>query len=174
MFKELNTLRPFFERPSRELGVREFSRLARITPATASKRLKELEREGILKYRKERNLDLYSANPDSGAYRDLKTYYNIRKLRKSGLLDKLDNLYLKPTIILFGSAAKGLDTETSDLDLVVVSEVRKEFSGKEHYRKVLGRELHIFPVKDIKALKNRHLINSVMNGIVLQGELKWI
>ena len=173
MFKELNMMAPFFRKPSRELGVREFARLANLSPATASARLKRLEAAGLLKYRRERNLDLYSANLESPSYRDLKTYYNIGRLRESGLLEKLDEVYLKPTVILFGSAAKGIDTETSDFDLVVVSEVGRDFSGKKHYQTILGRELQIFPVKDLKGLRNKHLIDSVLNGIVLQGELKW-
>ena len=52
MFKEINTLKPFFEDPTNEFNVREIARILKITPATASKRLKLLKKQGFLKYRK--------------------------------------------------------------------------------------------------------------------------
>ena len=45
MFKELTYLNPFFESPSKELGVREFARLAKMNPATASKILKNFAKK---------------------------------------------------------------------------------------------------------------------------------
>lgn len=89
-------------------------------------------------------------------------------------MDALDEFYLKPTVVLFGSAASGLDTETSDIDLVVISEKTIKFPDAETFGKKLGRELQIFAVKQLKGLQNEHLINSALNGIVLQGEIKWI
>lgn len=174
MFKELNNLCIFFEAPTQEFSVREVAKLLKIVPATASKQLKLFEKEGILKYRKERILDLYSANLESDVYRDLKMYYNLTQLRNSGLIESLNKRYLKPTLILLGSFSKGLDTEESDIDLVIISEVTKEFPERKHYENVLRRTIHLFLVKDIKELKNTHLINSILNGVVVQGELRWI
>ena len=174
MFKELNILGPFFREPTREMGVREYARIQRIAPATASKDLKALEKQGYLRHRKERMLDLYKADLESWHYRDIKTYHTIRTLRSSQLLDSLDEFYLRPTIILFGSTAKGIDTENSDIDLVIISEKKKEFPRLKEFEKKLGRELQIFAVNSIKDLRNKHLMNSVLNGIVLQGEVQWM
>ncbi|MBS3071883.1 nucleotidyltransferase domain-containing protein [Candidatus Pacearchaeota archaeon] len=174
MFKELNIIRIFFEEPNREFNVREVARILKIAPATASSQLKELARERLLKEKKERNLIIYKANLDDERYKDLKVYYNIRKIKDSGLIEELNKFYVKPTIILFGSASFGLDTEDSDIDLVILSEKTKELSKKEEYEKVIKRRLQLFVIKNIKELKNDHLINNVLNGIVIQGELKWI
>jgi len=173
MFKEMNILRLFFENPTREYNVRELARLIEIAPATASKNLKSANKETILKYRRERNIDLYSSNLESYRYRDLKVYYNIFKIRESGILDAINKEYLKPTIILFGSSATGMDTETSDIDLVIISEKTSEFKERQTYEKRLKRELQLIIVKDIKNIRNPHLINSILNGITLQGEVKW-
>lgn len=173
MFKELNILEVFFESSTKELDVREVAKAVKITPATASKKLKKFAKQGILKYKKERILDLYAANLESDSYKDLKVYYSITKLRKSGLIEELNKFYIKPTVILFGSVAHGLDTETSDIDLVVVSERAKDFPEKEVFGKRLGRVIQIFAVKKLQGLRNPHLINSALNGIVLQGELQW-
>jgi predicted nucleotidyltransferase len=174
MFKELNNLKLFFEEPTREFNVREFARLKKISPATASKELTMLVKKGLLKERKERLLKLYKANLDSDILQDIKTFYNIRKAKDTGLIEALNKFYLKPTIVLFGSCASGLDTETSDFDLLIISEKRKEFPDKSKYEKLLNRKLQLFIVKDIKELKNNHLINNILNGIPIQGRIKWI
>lgn len=174
MFKELNTLKIFFEEPTREFNVREIARILKISPATASKELKLLTKKSLLKERKERMLKLYKSNLDSDLYRDLKIFYNIRKVKDSGLLEELNKFYLKPTVVLFGSAAFGLDTETSDFDLLVVSETTKKFPELKKFEKKLKRKIQLFVVRKISDLKNEHLINNILNGIVLQGEIKWI
>jgi len=173
MFKKLNILSPFFKEPSKEFNVREIARILKISPASASSKLKDLAREGILTQRDERMLRLYKANLDSDHYKDIRIFYSIRQIKESGLVEALNAYYLKPTIILFGSTAFGLDTENSDIDLVVVSE-KKDVMDTKKYEKKLDRRVQLFPVKNIKELKNEHLINNVINGTVLQGRIKWI
>jgi predicted nucleotidyltransferase len=174
MFKELNTLKPFMEEPGREFSVRETAKVLGISPATASKELKLFASLGILNERKERILTLYKANIESDYYRDLKIFCNIRMLRDSGLLMALNKFYLKPAVILFGSAASGVDTETSDFDLLVVSERNEGFKAAGEFEKKLGRKIHVFAVKSVMELKNEHLINNVLNGITIQGRIKWM
>lgn len=174
MFRKLNILKFFFEEPSREFNVREVARLLDISPATASKDLKSLVKQGLLKERKERMLNLYKANIEDELYRDVKIFYNIRKLKESGLISALNKFYLKPAIIMFGSCASGMDTKTSDFDLLIVSEKTKEFPEIKKFEKGLNRKLQIFVVKGIRNLKNGHLINNVLNGIVIQGNIRWI
>lgn len=173
MFKKLNILKIFFEYPTKEFNVREIARRAHISPATASKVLKELTKKGILKEKKEKLLNLYKANIENDLYRDLKVFYNIRKIKESGLLIELNIFYLKPTIVLFGSAANGYDTENSDIDLLIISEKTKKFPNLKKFEKKLNRKIQIFVVENLRDLKNRHLINSISNGIVIQGEIVW-
>ena len=172
MFMNINIVKIFFEEPSKEFNVREVARILKNSPATASKELKELTKENFLKERKERIFILYKANLESDDYRDFKTYYNLKKLRESGLIEALNKFYLKPTIILFGSAARGLDTETSDFDLLVISEKTESFDTK-NFEKKINRKLQLLVVKEVKNLKNEYLINNVLNGIVIQGSIKW-
>ncbi len=174
MFKELNILRIFLESPNKEFNVRESARILKIAPATVSKELKKFAKENILKERKDRRFNFYKANLDSNLLKDIKVFYVLEKIRKSGLIESLNSFYGKPTIILFGSVAHGLDTETSDYDFVVVSEKTKDFSEKSKYEKLFKKDIHIFIVRELKELKNKYLINNVLNGIVIQGEIKWI
>ena len=170
MFKKLNI---FLEEPGREFNVREAARILKISPATASKDLRNFVKQGLLKLRKERIFHLYRANTENDYYKDFKVFYNIKKIKDSGLIDALNKYYLKPAIVLFGSASKGEDTETSDLDLVIVSEKTKEFPKLNKFEQKIRKKIQLFRVKNIKELKNKHLVNNVLNGIVLQGRLKW-
>jgi len=172
MFKELNILKIFFESPTKEFNVREAARILNIAPATASSQLKSFAKNGFILERKERNLILYKANLENSEYIEAKKYYNMLKIRESGIIEELDRFYIKPTIILFGSASEGLDIENSDIDLVIISENTK-LMNVEKFEKKLNREVQMFAVKNIKDLGNPHLINNIINGTVLQGEIKW-
>lgn len=174
MFKELNSLKIFFESPTKEFNVREVARILKITPATASTQLNSFAKKGFLKQRKERNFIFYKANLESDVYIDSKIFYNIREIRESGLIEELNEFYIKPTIVLFGSYSHGLDVEDSDIDLLIISEKKSSFNQINKYKKKLNRDIQLFVVKKIKDLKNEHLINNILNGINLQGELKWI
>ena len=162
----------FFEEPRREFNVREAARILKIAPATASKELKKLAKKEILLEKKERNLILYKANLESEHYRDTKIFYNIRKIKESGLIEHLNSFYLKPTIVLFGSASLGMDVENSDIDMLVISE-RTNIIKLEEFERKINRRIQLFVCKAVKDLKNQHLINSVLNGITIQGELVW-
>src|SRR3989344_3144305 len=150
MFKELNIIRIFFEEPNREFNVREVARILKIAPATASSQLKELAKEGLLKEKKERNLIIYKANLDDDRYKDLKVYFVIRKIKDSGLIEELNKFYIKPTIVLFGSASFGLDTEDSDIDLVILSEKSKEFSETKKFEKSIIKRISLRKQESIK------------------------
>ncbi|NOQ38341.1 MarR family transcriptional regulator [archaeon] len=174
MFKEINTLKPFFEAPNTEFNVREIARILKITPATASKRLKDLKSTGFIKYRKERILDLYKADIDSEIYRNLKTYYTIQQLNDTGLIETINRFYLKPAIVLFGSASKGMDTEDSDIDLLIITENKKHLPEQKKYEQKLKRKIQFFIHKNLKEIRNEHLVNNMANGITLQGNVEWI
>jgi len=172
MFKELNIMRLFFDEPSREFGVREAAKLLDVAPATASKDLAELAENGFLKVREDRRMILYSANIDSDNYRDLKVFYTIRMLKEKGFIDAINRFYNKPSIILFGNCAQGTDKELSDLGIVVLADKVDIFPEKDSFEKTFGRKIQLLAVHNIPELKNSDLIDSVVNGKILQGHIE--
>ena len=154
--------------------MREVARILKIAPATASNKLKLFGKKGLLKERKERILKLYKSNLDNELYLDIKRFYTVRKIKDSGLIQELNKFYLKPAILLFGSASQGLDVENSDMDLLIISEKTKEFPNLKKFEKKVNKRIHLFVVREIKDLKNEHLINNILNGAILQGEVRWI
>lgn len=173
MFKYLNKLDCFFNQTNKEFSVREFSRINKISPATASSYLELFTKEKILQKRKERIYNLFKANIKAHQYTDLKIYYSIKKLRDSGLIKELHKEYLNPTIVLFGSTAQGLDDQNSDIDLCIITKHKKKFSKKKYFEKKLNKELQLFIVKKLSEIPNKHLISSIANGINLQGMIVW-
>ena len=59
MLKIFNDLEPFIEECYKEIGVREYSRIIKISAPTASKILKNFESEGLLKKRLDKGYLLF-------------------------------------------------------------------------------------------------------------------
>jgi predicted nucleotidyltransferase len=173
MFKELNKLKLIFEDPLRWFHVREFAKATKMAPATASKLLKLWHKEKILKHKEERGHHLYKADLDSSYYKDLKTYYSIKKIRDSKIIDALNEFYLHPTIILFGSTQNGLDTKDSDIDLCIVSENEEYIPNINKFEKKLGKEIQLIICTHISEIPNIHLQANIIQGITLQGYKEW-
>lgn len=176
IFNELRILAPFFEDPEREFQMREIARITKINHTTIRKYLNQFLKFGYLKLKKEGIYPSYSSNSFK-QYLNLKLFYNLEKLRKSLLIENLEKEFSYPIIVLFGSYSKARDFLSSDVDLGVISEIKKEFSIKK-YEKLLNRkiQLHFLNKKTINFMKqkNPELLNNMLNGIVLSGELELI
>jgi len=130
------------------------------------KMLREFEKNKIVSSKRERNLVLYKARLDSSIYLDLKRFYNIRLLRNSGLIEHLNDVFLYPVIILFGSFAKGDNDKQSDIDICIISKEKKEVNLKKFENKI-KHKIQIFNYIDINYIKNEHLKNNIFYGVVL-------
>lgn len=164
-------LRCFFEEPNRWYHLREFARINKISPSTALKYLDFFYKKKILKKKKEHNLSLYKAEDDSEDFRDMKIFWNIKRIKNSGVLDYLEDKFNPKGIVLFGSVAKGLDTKRSDIDIFVMSRVKEQIN-LEKYEKILKKPIQLF-VLDNKALKaQKELANNIINGVILKGYIE--
>ena len=172
MFTELNNLKIFFEEPTREFHLRQLSRLLKRNPVTIKNYLSGFIKLGILLSKKERNLELYSSNTENFYYKEYKKIYNRFKLIESGLLEFLNKNFNLPLIILFGSYERGEDNKNSDVDIFILSEIKKEIN-LDNYEKKICRpiQLHLMNKEEFyKAKKyNFNLINSIINGSILNG-----
>lgn len=158
---------PFFEDCYREVGVREYARLAGISPPTASKLLSQWEEEGLLLKSAFRRHHLYRADRGSRDFIVLSRLYWQRRLRP--LLDHIREEMLAPPVILFGSLSKAEARKMSDVDLLVLAEEQElELSG---FERKLGREIQLFFAECLDDVKNRDLAAGMANGHVLEGEL---
>jgi len=168
MLNIINNLKPFFENCYRRINVREYSRILKISPPTASKTLSEYGKSGLLSSEKDRNYIFYSANKNNKHFIDLSRIYWRDKL--SEVINYLDNSLLNPTIILFGSLAKGETKADSDVDLCVIA--HKKEINVSNFEKKLKRKMQLFFFDSIKDIKNKELANNIINGYILKGRVK--
>ncbi len=170
---DIDTLQPFIENPFNEFHVREIARILKISPTTAGKCLESLKKEDYLLKKKERGHLLYRANTESENYKELKTYYNIRKIKKSGVVDFLIKEFNYPeAIILFGSYAKAENTPVSDIDIFILSEAKKE-PDLALLEKRIGCKIQLFTANRKKfnqmLKESKELLNNILNGKILYG-----
>lgn len=159
----------FFENPTARLRVRHIEKRAKVPLPSAIRYSKELAVEGILQKVRLANVTLFMADRTSKKFLIEKRLYNIKKLYDCGLVDFLVMEHANPTIIVFGSYARGEDTEASDIDLYI------ETSSKinlEKFEKELNRRIQLFCHKNIREIANKELANNIINGFVLNGYIE--
>ncbi|MDP2924892.1 MAG: nucleotidyltransferase domain-containing protein [Nanoarchaeota archaeon] len=169
MLKIINNLKPFFDDCYRRINIREYSRLMKITPPTASKLLFELNKEGLLEIEKDRNYIFYYANKNNKTFIDLSGIYWRLKLDK--LIDFLNKNLTSPIIILFGSLSKAETKEDSDIDLCIIGH-KKELDLKI-FENNLKRKIQLFFYSSVEDIKNKELTNNIINGYILEGRLRF-
>jgi len=176
MERKLTILSPFFEYPNKEFYARELSRIIKINHTTVRQYLKKLVKEEILSLVKEGLYPSYKLLLSKKTI-NLKLFYNLEKIRKSHLIEDLEKKYDFPVIVLFGSYAKAIDDSKSDIDICLITNIKKTIK-LEKYEKKFNRtiSLHKFTKKEWQnsIMKNKELVNNICNGLVVSGELRVI
>ncbi|PIN75350.1 hypothetical protein COV18_04135 [Candidatus Woesearchaeota archaeon CG10_big_fil_rev_8_21_14_0_10_37_12] len=170
MFKELNDLSVFINEPDRELSIREYARLRRISPATALMRLHIFETQGLLVSKTLRNNKLYSANEQSQKYKLTKKYYSILSIINTELLQHLIDSFREPlAIYLFGSYAKAENRPNSDIDIFILTRTKTTIDISQFEKNINAKiQLFVYTEEELKKA-NKHLLNNIINGIKLYG-----
>ena len=167
MLKIINDLKPFFENCYARINIRQYARMMKITPPTASSLLKLYEKEGLLLSVRDRNYIMFYANRESKVFIELARLYWQYKLTE--LVEFLENKLTSPTLVLFGSLSKAEAKPDSDIDLAIFAVKRNVDSGR--FEKKLKRKIQIFWYSSPKDVTSKELRNSIINGYVLAGRL---
>ncbi len=134
----------FFEHPYEEIYLAKLSETTKVNVFTTKQIVDELVINGFLIQKKLGKMRILKANTESLLFRYLKIYYTLMKLEKSGLVEyllkKISNV---SSILLFGSGAKGEDTEKSDIDILVIGK-KKSKLNLEKFEKKLKRKIQLF------------------------------
>lgn len=162
------TMEYFFLNPTLKIRVRQLEKKSKLSLPSIIRYCSELEKQGMLKKTKTDNVIFYSADRISRSYLLEKKLFNIKQLHYSGLIEHIIRELSNPLIIVFGSYSKGEDIENSDIDLYTETLSNKEINLKK-YEDKLQRKIQIFRYKNIQSVKNIHLANNIINGILLNG-----
>jgi predicted nucleotidyltransferase len=166
MLKIINNLKPFIEDNYRLVNVREYARMQKVTPPTASRILSRFNKEGLLKKENNKQYIYYYADKESTLFIDLSRIY--WRLTLADLISFLEEEFLNPVIILFGSLSKAEAKQDSDIDLAVFSITKKEVR-LEKYEKKLKRNIQLMLFQKCDDVKNTELLNNILNGYILAG-----
>jgi len=169
-------LKIFFESPTERFQLRELSRTSGLSTTGVKSALLELLDSKLIVKTREKKYEFYEANRNDENYKLYKKFFNVKLLYDSGVLDYLEKELNHPeAMFLFGSASKGEDAETSDIDVFVLASVKKE-PNLEWYDRKLKRDIKlvIMTDEDLERAKekNPELVNNIVNGIGLRGFLE--
>ncbi|MFH1127083.1 MAG: nucleotidyltransferase domain-containing protein [archaeon] len=168
MLKLFDDLEPFFTDNYRRINVREYARIMKTTPPTASKLLAYYHEEGLLNKEEDRNYIFYAANNESFMFIHLTRAYWHLRLEKAGIKDYLEKELISPLVILFGSCSKAEIKKDSDIDIAIFASSQKNIS-LEIFEKKLNRKIHLFQFKKRDDIGNPELLNNILNGFILMG-----
>lgn len=165
MLHIIDNLQPFFKDCYKRIGVREYARLKKLSPPTASKLLSYYHKEGLLKKEQDRQYHYYYADKDSRFFRKLSVIY--WQIYFKDLLEHIEHNSTEPVIVLFGSFAKAEVHPESDIDLAVFTP--KQEIAIQKFEKKLKRNIQLFLFRDLDDVKDRNLLRSILNGEKLRG-----
>ena len=115
------------QNPQQSFYSGEIAEKASLSKGGTNQSLRELAHQGVLKTEKKGHMTFYSADLSSPSVRQFKILQNVAMLES--IVYKLRPF--ADRVVLFGSCAKGEDTQESDIDLLVVSR------DKDHIRSLI-------------------------------------
>jgi predicted nucleotidyltransferase len=139
----VNILEEFLLNTGKEYHIRELARIVDATPIYVQKELKNLESLGLLDSRKKGNMVLYKLRAKSPIAEDLKRIFLKTESIGQAMMKELDTRKIKFAFI-FGSFAKGVETSTSDVDVLMIGDVKEDdvLRSISKTERRIGREIN--------------------------------
>ncbi|MEW6070421.1 MAG: nucleotidyltransferase domain-containing protein [Candidatus Thermoplasmatota archaeon] len=176
---KIRVLRLLIKYPEREFTEREIADEIKMSPNTVNLALKHLRNTNILVYRKIGKAQGYKSNTKSVLYAPVKALFKNESDVEKRLTETIKK-YLSKSLscIIFGSFAKGIESFTSDLDLLVIADkkdviepsvekLRAEISEK------FGTALSpiVLTAKDLRTQRDKEYIKRIVKeGILICGK----
>ena len=186
---DLKVLSLFTKGYDKEYYIREVEKLLDVSSRTAFVTLAKLEKKGILESQTKGNIKIYAIRKSTLSREFLlltEQYKKIQFLEENHLikevLEKADE-YMQGMVLIFGSYAKGIQKDDSDLDLFIVGTVDEDrikdignkygidINIKSYPMKIFEEEIH----DDIllKEIAGNHILMKDAEGFV-RRVVKWI
>lgn len=162
----VSILEEFLLNPDSEYHIREMARIVKITPIYVQKELKNLESLGLLYSKKKGNMVLYKLQVKSPIAGDLKRIFLKTEGIGHDLLQVLDVKKIKFALI-YGSFAKGTETSTSDIDLLIIGAINEDdiLRSISKTERRIGREINFI------LWKEKEFLQKVKQNISLVREI---
>lgn len=155
--------------PRTPSSIREIARRTDTSPTWVSKTVDELEAGGLVTVDEEATAR--KVRPaETERVRQLRQVVNLHLVHESGLVQTLVEAYGHPqAIVLFGSFARGEDSEASDVDVAVLT-TRSEDIDVGTFSDLLQRPIRLQEIDPRRMTPA--FADALANGIVLHGYLE--
>ncbi len=151
--------------PSREFTVSGLARETDLSKSFVSTKITELAERGLINVDSRGNQKVLSFDRGNESALKLKQLINLDKVYSSSIIDDLVELYSYPdAIVLFGSFSTGEDTESSDIDIAVITSETHDYENRLMNRPV--------SVTEFKNEIPENMLESLANGITVYGHLE--
>ena len=175
---EIKILEEFTKDKDNRIYGRAIAQKYNLNQKTISNILNNLEKQGILKFKREGKNKYYFLNKNNSEIKEIVQLVEINKkiiftknqIKFKGLFENLEKK-TKGILIIFGSYAKGIEKKDSDLDLFIIGEIENIKKLEDSF----GIDINIVKIKQNKFNKNELFIKEIMeNHIVLKGVEEFI
>ena len=151
--------------------LREIAREVKITPIYVKKELQNLEELNLVSSSKKGNLSIFQVNRNSPIFTELKSIFMKTEYLGELIKKSLEELKIDFAFI-FGSFAKGIESEESDIDLFVVGNINENdlLTIIQETEERTGRGInYILWKKDVLMEKagKHHLLNEIARNPVI-------
>ncbi|HPY08852.1 MAG: nucleotidyltransferase domain-containing protein [Patescibacteria group bacterium] len=160
----------YFLNPKKTHYINELAKILEVDPGNLFRKLKELEKEGILKTEMIGNQRYFSLNEKSPLLGEYKKIFEARHGLPEILKNKLKEIKGLEEAYLFGSFVKGNFSEESDIDLLLVGKHKFALVSNlvNELEKKLGREINVVdftkPELTSRLEKNDDFLKNVFAG----------
>ncbi len=170
--KEDSVLNLFLDMPAKEFHLREIARLLKISPSTAKLSLDKLKKHDLMLEKRIANLRIFKANLENVVIKEMKKTKNLSLIKKSAVVEDIQKTLNPVSVVLFGSFAKGINDEKSDIDILIIANNKKQLSLLD----IKGNELQIIQLTPFewkeKIKKDKPFYQEITTtGITLLGEM---
>lgn len=151
--------------------VRQIARHLKASVGTVQRELERLTQTGLIKRSASGNQVYYQVDDSNPVFTDMRSLVN----KTVGVFNVLENI-LKPlaeritVAFVYGSVARGEETAKSDIDLMIIGEVKLDeiLSQMEKIEQTLGRPANptVYSAKEFRSKieAGNHFVNAVMKG----------
>ncbi len=161
----LTVLEIFFKEPTSIHFIREIGKRIQLAQTSVRNHIKDLKKNKLIMTKIAKPFNGLVANRDNEQFLFYKQAYNFYSLWE------LRNVIIKSmhpkTIIVFGSYSRGEDVEESDIDMLVITKVKKEIKTK-NLENMMSRKINIIYKDSLEKLEEP-IKNSVLNGWIIYG-----
>jgi predicted nucleotidyltransferase len=168
----IELLDAFFLKSDKDLYPRELERITGEDYKSISRELRNLEQTGLLISRRQGNLKYYHLDKGFLLYEELRSIFMKTRGAVSLLKNALAGISHIDFALIYGSVAAGAESETSDIDLMVIGKTKleqmvKQLRGPEE---TLGREINT-TLYSLSEIKQRYKANDPFITNVLGGPI---